>query len=184
MVDDGRASWTLEELVTRVTHELAARGLLGAQRDGRVAAAPDARTVRYYQSIGLIDRPRVAGREARYMERQRLQLLAIKALQTRGVPLADVQKRLYGRSDAELAACVAEAISAPVTAPGKATPTSRTAAEPAGVTHLVEIQMAPGVRLVINTGAEPPADTASLQEAIVAALAAWQRTRAAGEGGR
>ena len=54
--------------------------------------------------------------------------------------------------------------------------------------HQVEVVVAPGVRLVIEAGAEPPADPASLEQAIGAALAAWQQyvaqgSRPAGEGG-
>src|SRR5437016_14312387 len=96
----------LDELSDRVAHELGERGLLGAAADGRVSAAPDARTVRYYTTLGLLDRPRIEGRQARYGERHVLQLLAIKALQTFDLPLAEIQQRLYGRSDAELKALV------------------------------------------------------------------------------
>src|SRR5467141_1220090 len=49
----------LDELSTRVAGELAERGLHGAAADGRVSAAPDARTVRYYTTLGLLDRPMV-----------------------------------------------------------------------------------------------------------------------------
>jgi DNA-binding transcriptional MerR regulator len=198
MVSAGTDSWTLEGLVERVTAELAERGLLGAQRDGRVAAAPDARTVRYYQSLGLIDRPRLVGREARYLQRHRLQLLAIKALQSRGVPLAEVQARLYGRSDAELLARVAEVGGPGRMAPAAPAPYPAASPIPAGmpaagaapprVTHQIEVSLLPGVRLLIDAGATPPADPASLQTAIVAALAAWNQMtqngpRGAGEGG-
>ena len=49
----------LDELSDRVARELGVRGLLGAAADGRVSAAPDARTVRYYTTLGLLDRPRI-----------------------------------------------------------------------------------------------------------------------------
>src|SRR2546425_7299572 len=96
----------LDELSDRVARELGERGLLGAAADGRVSAAPDARTVRYYTTLGLLDRPRIEGRQARYAERHLLQLLAIKALQAFDLPLAEIQQRLYGRSDAELKALI------------------------------------------------------------------------------
>src|SRR6266550_5070389 len=92
----------LDELSNRVAGELAERGLLGAATDARVSAAPDARTVRYYTTLGLLDRPQIENRQARYGERHVLQLLAIKALQSRDLPLAQIQEMLYGRSDAEL----------------------------------------------------------------------------------
>src|SRR5437763_8613572 len=94
----------LDELSDRVAGELAERGLLGAAADARVSAAPDARTVRYYTTLGLRDRRRIEGRQARYGERHLLQLRAIKALQAVDLPLAEIQQRLYGRSDAELKA--------------------------------------------------------------------------------
>src|SRR5438445_11380512 len=100
------AAYSLEELSTEVERLLAQRGLLAAQPDPRVSAAPDARTVRYYTTLGLLDRPAIVGRQARYFSRHAQQLLAIKALQIAGLPLADIQERLFGRSEAELKAVV------------------------------------------------------------------------------
>src|SRR5438445_8145701 len=96
------AAYSLEELSTEVERLLAQRGLLSAQADPRVSAAPDARTVRYYTTLGLLDRPTIVGRQARYSARHLHQLLAIKALQAAGLPLSQVQERLFGRSEAEL----------------------------------------------------------------------------------
>src|SRR5437016_13540632 len=97
---------SLEALSSEVAVQLAELGLLGAAPDARVSAAPDARTVRYYTTLGLLDRPKIENRQARYGERHVLQLLAIKALQSRDLPLAEIQQTLYGRSDAELKALV------------------------------------------------------------------------------
>src|SRR5947209_1505508 len=99
-------SLSLDELSDEVAGQLEQRGLLGAAPDARVSAAPDARTVRYYTTLGLIDRPAIVGREARYGRRHVRQLLAIKGLQAASLPLAEIQQRLYGRSDAELDALV------------------------------------------------------------------------------
>src|SRR4051812_8738269 len=96
------AQISLPELSTEVEAALSRLGLLGAAADGRVSPAPDARTVRYYTTLGLLDRPAIEGRQARYGHRHLLQLVAIKGLQGRGFPLAEIQERLYGRSDAEL----------------------------------------------------------------------------------
>jgi len=93
---------SLEELTLEAGRLLEDMGLLQAQADGRVAAAPDARTVRYYGTLGLVDRPVIVEREARYGRRHLLQLVAVKALQARGLPLAEVQARLYGSSNPEL----------------------------------------------------------------------------------
>src|SRR3954463_14399522 len=97
---------TLDELSESVAAEIAGRGMLGGAPEARVSSAPDARTVRYYATLGLLDRPRIEGRQARYGERHLLQLLAIKALQAVELPLAEIQQRLYARSDAELKALV------------------------------------------------------------------------------
>src|SRR3954467_4068024 len=92
----------LEQLSERVAAELSDRGLPGAAADARISAAPAARTVRYYTTLGLLDRPKIEGRQGHYGERHLLQLLAIKALQAVDLPLAEIQQRLYARSDAEL----------------------------------------------------------------------------------
>src|SRR5436305_12837877 len=99
-------SLSLPELSAEVEAALSRLGLLGAAADARVSPAPDARTVRYYATLGLLDRPAIVGRQARYGQRHLLQLLAIKGLQGCALPLAEIQERLYGRSDAELEALI------------------------------------------------------------------------------
>jgi DNA-binding transcriptional MerR regulator len=74
--------------------------------DQRVRAVPDARTVRYYQSIGLVDRPDRDGREAIYGWRHLLQVVAVKRLQVRGEPLARIQAALVGVSTEALEAAL------------------------------------------------------------------------------
>lgn len=72
--------------------------------DQRIQAIPDGRTLRFYQSTGLLDRPlRYDGRVARYGPRHLLQLLAVRALQSQGQSLAQIQAALAGISDDELA---------------------------------------------------------------------------------
>ena len=151
----------LDELSERVARELDGRGLLGAAPDARVAAAPDARTVRYYTTLGLIDRPRIEGRQARYGERHLLQLLAIKALQAFELPLAQIQQRLYGRSDAELKELVESFAAREKGAEESVLPALR----------LREIALGPGVRLIVEEGWRPR-DPAALESRIRAALAA------------
>ena len=93
--------WTLSELSAEVA------GVLGdgysGQVSGRVREVPDARTIRWYTTIGLVDRPAgVRGRTALYGRRHMLQLVAIKRLQAQGLTLAEIQARLFGATDAEL----------------------------------------------------------------------------------
>lgn len=94
------ALWTLQELTLRVVTALAAEH--GAAPNGRVREVPDARTIRWYQTTGLVDRPEIRGRTAYYSRRHLLQLLAIKRLQSKGLPLSEIQAKLAGMNDAAL----------------------------------------------------------------------------------
>ena len=97
-------SLTLPDLVEAL-RELLAEGYSGT-RSGRVRDLPDARTIRWYQTLGLVDRPaHFRGRTALFGRRHLLQLAAIKKLQAADFPLADVQRGLAGKNDAELARC-------------------------------------------------------------------------------
>jgi len=94
--------WRLEELV-----QLAARALDAApyegQTSGRIRDVPDARTVRYYTTIGVLDRPlEMRGRTAYYGRRHLLQIVAVKRLQARGMSLVDIQKNLAGADNGSL----------------------------------------------------------------------------------
>jgi DNA-binding transcriptional MerR regulator len=93
--------WTLDELAERVDAALAV-GYHG-QPSGRVRDVPDRRAIRWYTTIGLIDRP-VAhrGRTALYGSRHLLQLVAVKRLQARGLPLVAIQQELAGATDTDL----------------------------------------------------------------------------------
>jgi DNA-binding transcriptional MerR regulator len=93
--------WTLDELAERVDAALAVD--YPGQSSGRVRAVPDRRAIRWYTTIGLIDRP-VAhrGRTALYGPRHLLQLVAVKRLQADGMPLVAIQQELAGATDAQL----------------------------------------------------------------------------------
>lgn len=69
----------------------------------RVRWEPNERLIRYYTTLGLLDRPaELRGRTAYYGDRHLLQLLAIKASQAQGLPLTEIQALLAGRTDSEL----------------------------------------------------------------------------------
>jgi DNA-binding transcriptional MerR regulator len=112
--------WTLDELAERVDTALAVD--YSGPPSGRVRAVPDRRAIRWYTTIGLIDRP-VAhrGRTALYGPRHLLQLVAVKRLQARGLPLVAIQQELAGATDSQLArvARLPEGV-----APGPAAPAS------------------------------------------------------------
>jgi DNA-binding transcriptional MerR regulator len=95
--------WTLPELEERVADALAAGGYVPPS-NGQVRALPDARTIRYYTTLGLLDRPaETRGRTALYRHRHLLQICAIKRLQAEGLPLGLIQARLTGLDDVALA---------------------------------------------------------------------------------
>jgi DNA-binding transcriptional MerR regulator len=115
------AIWTLDELTERVGAALSV-GYDG-QPSGRVRDLPDQRAIRWYTTIGLVDRPAATrGRTAMYGPRHLLQLVAIKRLQAQGLALVAIQAELAGATDAQLArvARVADAPpAAPVPPPGR-----------------------------------------------------------------
>ena len=81
--------WTLAELVSEVAARIAA---LPPPKNGQVRAVPDDRTIRYYITLGLLDRPSaMRGRTALYGPRHVAQVIAIKRLQTMGRSLAEIQ---------------------------------------------------------------------------------------------
>src|SRR4051794_40462102 len=95
--------WTLDDLVVRVGAALAAE-YAGAP-NGRVRDLPDRRAIRWYTTIGLVDRPLgMRGRTALYGPRHLLQLVAIKRRQADGRALAEIQAELTGATDEELRA--------------------------------------------------------------------------------
>jgi DNA-binding transcriptional MerR regulator len=94
--------WDLDELAERVDAALAVD--YHGQPSGRVRAVPDRRAIRWYTTIGLIDRPvAYRGRTALYGPRHLLQLVAVKRLQAKGLPLVAIQQELAGATDTQLA---------------------------------------------------------------------------------
>ena len=94
--------WTLDELAERVREALEAE-YPGAP-NGRVRDVPDRRAIRWYSTIGLVDRPLgMRGRSALYGPRHLEQLVAIKRRQAQGYSLAQIQEELTGLSPSSLA---------------------------------------------------------------------------------
>jgi DNA-binding transcriptional MerR regulator len=129
--------WPLSGLVAEVRTMLEQAGVRAA--DDRVRAFPDARTVRHYQTMGVLDRPvRYDGRTAMYGYRSLLQAVTVKLLQARGLSLAQVQASLTGTTTAALESAVAEALGSPAQA------------EKPGPVALRTVEVAPGVLLTID----------------------------------
>jgi DNA-binding transcriptional MerR regulator len=140
----------LPELAAEAARLLADHGLLAAQSDRRVSAAPDPRTVRYYTTLGLLDPPAIRDRQARYGRRHVLQLAAIKALQAAGLSLDAIQERLYGLADGELEALL-HAGEPRADKPRVAALTWR------------EVVLEPGLKLMAEAGWRSPSPGASRQ---------------------
>lgn len=124
--------WTLDELGDRVERALSVDYV--AAESARVRAVPDARTIRYYTTLGLVDRPAFLphrGRTAHYGERHLRQLVAIKRLQADGLTLVQIQERLAGLPEADLATLARVPEAALAEAPAGAPPEPPPAAEPA-----------------------------------------------------
>jgi DNA-binding transcriptional MerR regulator len=98
---DDTALWTLDELSELVAGAL--RVDYPGQSSRRVREVPDRRTIRWYTTIGLLDRPAaMRGRTALYARRHLIQLVAVKRLQAQGRSLVEVQAELVGATDATL----------------------------------------------------------------------------------
>lgn len=122
--------------------------------DNRIQSVPDGRTLRFYQSTGLLARPlRYDGRVARYGQRHLLQLLAVRALQSQGLSLAQVQTALSGANDAELAQKVDAALGVPRPFDvASASTLAQVSASASNIpTTLVAAELAPGVVVTIDS---------------------------------
>ncbi len=158
---------TLEELASEVAHLLDYYQLLGAVQDSRVSPVPDPRTIRYYTTLGLIDRPRMEGRLAKYGKRQVLQLLAIKALQGHGAPLSDIQSRLLGLNDRQLESLLVSL------SQGRQSDDGESNVKKTRV--WLEVVDEPGIKLLVDRDWISTVDTAGMAQRIQAALDALKK---------
>lgn len=158
------ARLSLAALEAELGRLLALLGLDAPGADGRVSARPDARTLRFYQSRGLIDRPvEYDGRQAIYGYPHLIQALSIKLLQGAGLKLDQVQARLASAPFALLEGAVREALLAGAAAPGPAAlgpaeapppgpPSPPAAPRPRA---LLAVELGPGLQLTIDPALVP-----------------------------
>ncbi|TCN41144.1 MerR-like DNA binding protein [Kribbella orskensis] len=175
--------WTLGELAERVEAALAD---YPGQVNGRVRAVPDGRVIRWYTTIGLVDRPaEMRGRTALYSRRHLLQLVAIKRRQAQGHTLAQIQAELAGATDESLQPIAALTADPPQPTVGTPQPTrSRFWAdrptptpEPVAAELVTAIRLADGVTVVLDQAATTTPDTARLAAAAAPLLAELARQR-------
>ena len=179
--------WTIDELSAEVADALVVD--YAGPPSGRVREVPDRRTIRWYTTIGLLDRPvAMRGRTALYGRRHLLQLVAIKRLQADGRSLAAVQQELYGATDATLggiARLTADHApgrngTAPQPAPARFWATAPAPAPARSVVHGIEL--ADSVTLVLPSGTRTPDadDLAAIQDAAGRLLAVLRQRGLAG----
>jgi len=186
----------MSELVEQVASRIAA---LPAPKNGQVRAVPDERTVRYYGTIGLLDKPLLRGRTALYGARHLAQVVAIKRLQTMGRSLAEIQAMWPQLDDETLARMSGVALPAKsraartefwkrAPAPAPAAVAASAPAAPDSAPVEVRVELAPNVVITIampETGlALSPADVRAIRAAaapLVAELAHRRLTPHAGE---
>lgn len=168
--------WTLAQLVEEAAARIAA---LPTPANGQVRAIPDERTIRYYGTLGLLDRPlAMRGRTALYGRRHLAQVVAIKRLQTTGRSLAEIQDVWSTMDDISLSrmAGVALATSTPAAKPRNEfwkrepaqTPVVVPVPQPIADSVELRIQLAPDLSLAIavpNGISLSPADVRALRAA-------------------
>lgn len=97
------AEFSLGELAAAVQEWCEKHRVLPA--NGQAAEAVTERTIRYYRTLGLLDAPE-GGHLRSFTAKHRLQLLAIRIYQARGVPLRRIRELLYGQNEEALRALV------------------------------------------------------------------------------
>jgi len=127
------------------------------------------RTIRYYSSLGLIDRPAMEGRVAKYNRRHILQILAIKTLQKAARPLSEIQERLYGLSEAELETMIASSTSL-LRRPASSSSKEALHRETVRPVYWREIVIQPGLKIMADQSWNPGTDKLALEQKINAAI--------------
>lgn len=121
--------------------------------DARVAEIPDARTLRYYQTIKVLDKPlRYDGRRAVYGYRHLLQALSVKLLQGQGYSLAQIQRLLSDIDSRGLERVVVDTLGELQSVPGVPPPISsrvRLRGQPEGRT-LIAVEVGRGVSVILD----------------------------------
>jgi DNA-binding transcriptional MerR regulator len=179
------AGVTLDDLAARANAVLEAMGL--EVTDGRAATRIDSRTVRFYQTIGLLPKPEYEGRRALYSLTHLLRLVAAKRLQSEGHTLTQIQNALPLRSDAQLLRALGDLhADSPNAASSARTGASRSATSASSTpTHPTELRaftLAKGVTLVIDPAVarSTSLDPDALAAAIASMLSAPARRRPSG----
>jgi DNA-binding transcriptional MerR regulator len=96
----------LNEIAERANDVLDSRHVV--VRDGRASEGVDPRTIRFYQTLGIVPKPAYEGRKALYGREHLVRVVAAKLLQSEGHSLAQIQAALPARATDELVAALLE----------------------------------------------------------------------------
>jgi DNA-binding transcriptional MerR regulator len=176
---------SLDELSALASRILDARGVMVT--DGRASDRVDPRTVRFYQTLGIVPKPAYIGRRAMYGREHLVRVVVAKELQAEGHSLSQIHEGLAMHATDDLVAALlkSDASRAPRTAPAveprrvaeqsssQSSPQSSarpaTVAAPAAAMPLRSFQIAPGVTVLIDPAlVESPTQ---LADALAKALA-------------
>jgi len=116
--------------------------------DRRAAALPDARAIRYYTSLGLLEPPLIRERKAHYHRGHQEQVLLLKLLQAQGQSLQQIQQQYYGLAPSERRALLQNLSAAQMAQ------TQQQASLPVAL-HWQEYPLAPGLRLQLTADYDP-----------------------------
>ena len=173
---------SLEELVAAADELLAA--VAPTQTRWKVQERPDARTVRYYVTRGLLPKPHsYDGGRARYGTSHLLRLVLIKFLQAEHLSLEQVARVLDGASDDDVIARLGGAVPSPSSPSSPSTPSPSTplpslspspSPSPALAGPLV-LDLAPGGRVVVPRAAVATAADRAVLADNLERLAQWLR---------
>jgi len=169
----GLRDFTMGSLL-EAAHALLPR-IVPRQTRYKVTDLPTERTIRYYMSRGLVDRP--AGRKgtsALFSYRHLLQVLAVKNLQSQYLPLRRIRSLLRDKTNRELERLLGE--TGADTSPVKVIPetTGRRLSPPRGGEGWRRHVLAPGIELHLREdlpGPEGREGRARIEERLLSVLA-------------
>jgi DNA-binding transcriptional MerR regulator len=161
------APWNARGLAAHVTALVDAAGLRPTNASAR--SQPSARSIRFYVSHGLLDRPEGTGTAATYNYRHFLQLLAIKIRQREGATLEQIKSEMKDQAGDTLERRVATSLGAAL---GAGTIDPRRPTDDEQMVTWRRVPIAEGVELHVrdDTPAARDESLVAMREAVRAAL--------------
>lgn len=179
---------TLDELAALASEVLDARAV--TVPDGRASDRVDPRTVRFYQTLGIVPKPAYLGRRAMYGREHLVRVVVAKELQAEGHSLAQIHAGLAMHATDDLVAALmstdgaaaARAVPGVAATPAPAPSSVQSAAPPPAAAALRPFQLAPVVTVLIDPAIV--SDPQQLADALAKALVATDATTTKPRGGR